>query len=429
LPEQWLGRGLVSLQALDLSPEKDSLQTAIAFILTCLGLFFLSLPRSALISVAQWAAFTSLLLLVTVFLEFAHQQDTFKIFTGLEGMALPTATAFALLGWGIMLAKVEQGFFSIMVQNMSGGAVVRRLMLLMGLFPPLLGWLPVLLGNDEMTHARLESLLMSLMVVMIVLTIIHLAYRLEREERLRTQAQEEATQHQAELAQIVSLNRMGEMASGIAHELNQPLAAVANYASACQRLLSAGEEPQRLVEPLQAIQQQALRASEIIRRLRTLVRKQPPHKTKACLEQVIHEALHLTKNASVKLNVPLLLELDDAVPDIAIDTIQIQQVISNIVQNALDAMQTIPIQRRQVLVRNFVNAEGWVQVAISDTGPGMEEELKARVFEAFVTTKGKQGMGIGLSLCRSIIEAHGGRLWVESEVGQGATFAFTLPPN
>jgi two-component system sensor kinase FixL len=147
------------------------------------------------------------------------------------------------------------------------------------------------------------------------------------------------------------------------------------------------------------------------------------------LEQVIHEALHLTKNASVKLNVPLLLELDDAVPDIAIDTIQIQQVISNIVQNALDAMQTIPIQRRQVLVRNFVNAEGWVQVAISDTGPGMAEELKTQVFEAFVTTKGKQGMGIGLSLCRSIIEAHGGRLWVESEVGQGATFAFTLPPN
>ncbi|MBO0612951.1 GHKL domain-containing protein [Thiothrix fructosivorans] len=427
LPDQWLGRGLVSLQVFNLSPEKDSLQTAVAFILTCTGLFLLSLQRPILISVAQWSAFISLMLLVTVFFGFAHQEDMFAVFTHERGMALPTATAFALVGWGIILAKVENGFFSIMAHDASSGLVVRWVMFLMAWFPPLLGWLPVLLVSDWLTHTRVESLLASVMVVAIVLTIIHLAYRLEREERLRTQAQEEAEQHQTELSRMVNLNTMGEMASGIAHELNQPLAAVANYASACQRLLSAGEDAQRLSEPLRAIQQQALRASEIIRRLRTLVRKQPPHKTHACLEQVIHEALHLTKSSSRKLNVPLLLELDDAVPDIAIDTIQIQQVILNIVQNAIDAMQAIPIQRRQVLVRSFVPAEGWVQVAISDTGPGIAEELKARVFEAFVTTKGKHGMGIGLSLCRSIIEAHGGRLWVESEPGQGATFAFTLP--
>ena len=204
---------------------------------------------------------------------------------------------------------------------------------------------------------------------------------------------------------------------------------MANYSTACLRLLQSGEDATRLQEPLRAIQQQALRASEIIRRLRALVRKQPPHKVKACLEQVIHEALNLIKASNKRLNVPLLLELEDGVPDVFMDVIQIQQVIMNIVRNAIEAMQDVISQRRQVLVRSFMNREGLVQVDISDTGPGMDEEFKQQVFNAFVTTKGKDGMGIGLSLCRSIIEAHGGRLWVESEPGQGATFSFTLPVN
>ena len=416
------------LWLLDLASFRDSPQTGVAFILTCIGLFFLGLERPILISVAQWAAFISLMLLVTVFFGFAHQEDMFEVLTGAEGMALPTATAFALVGWGILLAKVEQGFFRIMASDASGGLVVQRVMFLMALLPPLLGWLPMLLVSG-LTHTQVESLLASVMVLAIILIIIRLAYQLDTEERLREQVQQEANQHQSELAHMVNLNTMGEMASGIAHEINQPLAAVANYANACLRMIQSGEEPQRLQEPLRAIQQQALRASEIIRRMRTLVRKQAPHKVKACLEQVIYEALHLTKTGGKKLNVPLLLELDDAVPDVSIDVIQIQQVIMNIVRNAIEAMQEIISQRRQVLVRSFVNKEGFVQVDISDTGPGMAAEFKQQVFDAFVTTKGNNGMGIGLSLCRSIIEAHGGRLWVESEPGQGATFSFTLPVN
>lgn len=109
------------------------------------------------------------------------------------------------------------------------------------------------------------------------------------------------------------------------------------------------------------------------------------------------------------------------------DVIQIEQVILNIVQNAIDAMREITSQRRQVMVRCFINPDGMVQVDISDTGPGMDANLKEHVFDAFVTTKGQKGMGIGLSLCRSIIEGHGGHLWVKSEPGQGATFSFTLP--
>lgn len=429
LPNALLSQSLTPLTWLNLSAAKDSSQTGVAFILTCIGLFFLSLNRRAWINVSQWAAFFSITLLVVVFFGYAHQEDMFKVFTDETGMALPTATAFALVGWGIILTKVEQGFFRIMASDTVGGVVARRIMFLMALFPPLLGWLPVLLEYDALTHAQVESLLASAMVMAIVLIVIRLAYQLDREETLREQAQHEILQHQTDLEQMVRLNTLGEMASGIAHELNQPLAAVANYASACQRILQAEGASTRLQEPLQAIQQQALRASEIIRRMRALVRKQPPHKVMACVEQVIHEALHLSKMGTSRLDVPLLLELDDTVPDIPLDIIQIQQVILNIVQNARDSLRTTPSHRRQILVRSFLNQAGCVQVDISDTGSGMDAELKQRVFDAFVTTKGAHGMGIGLSLCRSIIEAHGGRLWVESEPQQGATFSFTLPVN
>jgi signal transduction histidine kinase len=426
-PNLLLGRGLEWLGVFGLTPLKDSPQTAAGFVLTSIGLFFLSLDHPKLVNVAQWSALGSVMLLLVVFFGYAHKEDIFYVFTGELGMALHTATAFALLGWGIVLAKVEKGFFSIMASDGSGGLVVRRVMFLMALFPPLLGWLPVLLVSNWLTPTEVESLLAALMVLVIIMIVIRLAYQLDHEETLRERAQDEVRQHQADLAHVVRLNTMGEMASGIAHELNQPLAAVANYASACQRLIQSGEEPQRLQEPLAAIHKQAMRASEIIRRLRTLVRKQQPQKVSACLEQVIHEALQLSKMSAMKHHVPLLLELDDAVPDIKIDIIQIQQVILNIVQNAIDAMGETDVYRRQVLVRSYLNPEGMVQVDISDTGPGIAAELKPRVFDAFVTTKGNSGMGIGLSLCRSIIEAHGGNLWVESGQGQGATFSFTLP--
>lgn len=414
--------GLSTLSSLPSSP-----QTGLAFILTSAGLLLLSLNRPKLVNVAQWSALFSVMALVVVFFGYAHKENMFYVFADDVGIALHTATAFALTGWGIILAKVEKGFFSIMASNGAGGLVVRRVIILMALFPPLLGWLPVLLHSSWLTHTQVESMLAAVMVLIVVAMVIRLAYRLEAEETLRTSAEKSARQHQADLAHMVRLNIMGEMASGIAHELNQPLAAVANYAGACQRMIHAGQDAQRLLEPLDGIQKQARRASEIIRRLRAFVRKQQPHKVQTSLEHVIHEALLLIKTSGGKHNIPLMLELSDSVPDIKMDAIQIEQVILNIVQNAVDAMNETASQCRQVMVRSFVNPEGMVQVNITDTGPGMDAELKERIFDAFVTTKGQKGMGIGLSLCRSIIEAHGGRLWVESEAGQGATFSFTLP--
>lgn len=406
---------------------RSSPETALAFCMVSTGLFFLGIRRQQLVSVAQWAALLSVMGLVAVFFGYAHQEQLFYTYPGRQGMSLLTATAFALLGWGVILAKVEQGFLGIMAKDSAGAEVARRVMFMMAVFPPLLGWLPVLLHSEVLSHTQIESLLATAMVLGVNIIVIRLAYRLDHQAMLRERAEDASRQHQADLAHIVRLSTMGEMASGIAHELNQPLTAVTNYAGACQRMIHAGQDAQRLLEPLDSIQKQARRASEIIRRLRAFVRKQQPQKTQVCLEQLIHEALLLIKTSVFKHHIPVLLSLEDNVPDIRVDVIQIEQVILNIVQNAIDAMRDTDSHRRQILIRSHLTPDGMVQTNITDTGPGMDAELKQQVFDAFVTTKGQAGMGIGLSLCRSIIEAHGGRLWVESEPGQGATFAFTLP--
>lgn len=416
----WLGVDSLSI-------EKSSPHTAIAFTLTSVGLLCLSLERPLLVNLAQWMAFISIMGLVVVFFGFAHKENMFYLFTGSIGMSLLTATGFALLGWGIILARVDKGFFRIMASDRSGGLVVRRVMSLMGLFPPLLGWLPTLVHSNVLTHTQVESMLAAFMVLVIIVIVIRLAYQLEHQENLRAQAEEVSRQHQADLAHMVRLNTMGEMASGIAHELNQPLAAITNYASASLRLLQTdASNCTRIEEPLQGILRQAVRSSEIIRRLREFVRKQQPNKTRVNIHDLIHGSLVLVRGEAAKNRTPILVEVDDKLPEVHVDAIQIEQVLLNIVQNALDALRNTESYRRQVIVRGYLNENGDVQVDVTDTGPGMEEELKKQVFDAFVTTKGGKGMGIGLSLCRSIVESHGGRLWVESEPGQGATFSFTL---
>lgn len=402
-------------------------QAALAFFLTSIGLLFLGTRRLQLVNAAQWAALLSEMALVAIFLGFAHKEDMFYALSGHHGMGLPTATAFALLGWGIILAKVEHGFLRIMAQDSAGGTVARRVIFLMAIFPPMLGWLPLLLDSPWLSHTQLESLLAAAMILLIIIMVIRLAYRLDHHAQLHEQAETLARQHQADLAHMARLSTMGEVASGIAHELNQPLAAIKNYASACQRLLQGEHDPARIAAGLEHIQQQALRASEIIRRLREFVRKQQPHKSPTAIATVVHNALSLAKVTLTKQNIPLLLELEEGLPAVQVDAIQIEQVILNIVQNAVDALQETEPQRRQILVRAYRAGDAEVQVEISDTGPGMDADLKGRVFDAFMTTKGQHGMGIGLALSRSIIEAHGGRLWVETEAGQGTTFAFTLP--
>lgn len=244
----------------------------------------------------------------------------------------------------------------------------------------------------------------------------------------RQRNEEQARQHQAELTHMARLNIMGELATGIAHELNQPLSAIATYADVGLRMVETGlKQPEKLREALQCAHDQAVRASEIISHLRQLVSKHAPQKTTVDLNELINQVIYFMKNDSRMQGVKFEQKLTINLPCILGDCIQIEQVLLNLLLNSAEVMQAASSLKRKVTVSTILNGDGYIQVAVADSGPGMSAETLERVFEPFVTTKGVKGMGMGLSICRSIIEAHGGRLWAESQLGHGATFLFTLP--
>lgn len=244
----------------------------------------------------------------------------------------------------------------------------------------------------------------------------------------RWRSEQKAKLHQAELAHMARLNTMGEMATGMAHELNQPLTAIATYADAGLRILkSSCTYGDNIKQALEGSRDQARRASEIIRHLRQLVRKQPPLKKDTNLNALIKQAVSFMQFGTAKHKQNINLKLDQHLPLVSVDTIQLEQVLLNLIRNSLEAMQSAKSATKEVTLSSGVNAEGWVQISVADTGPGIDAKTLQHIFEPFMTSKGSAGMGMGLSICRSIMEAHNGRLWAESVPGQGATFYVTLP--
>ncbi|NEV60444.1 PAS domain-containing sensor histidine kinase [Thiorhodococcus minor] len=239
-------------------------------------------------------------------------------------------------------------------------------------------------------------------------------------------AEQESRQHQAELVHVCRLSTMGEVATGMAHELNQPLSAIVNYANGCTRRLQSGVgQPQELVGAMDQITAQAKRASEIIRRLRALVGKQPPTRTHADLNHLVREVCSFLEFETTRLGVRILLDLSEEAIPICVDLVQIEQVLLNLVGNALDALEMRPEGRRQLRIRSDVDS-GKAHVSVADSGPGIAPERIATLFDAFVTTKEK-GMGMGLAISQTIVENHEGRIWAESDVGVGSTFHLNLP--
>ena len=239
----------------------------------------------------------------------------------------------------------------------------------------------------------------------------------------RKRAEEEARQRQAELAHVLRVSAMGEMAAGLAHELNQPLAAIVNYARGCaRRLADAGAAPD-LLAALDGIANEALRAGDVVRGLKRVIRKEPPRVSHIDLNEVARDAVVLIGSEAGERGVNLRLELEPDLPGLRADRIQIEQVILNLVRNAVDAITT----GAGIVCLRTARCDGhMVRAEVADTGEGIAPEWRERVFAPFFTTK-SNGLGMGLSISRTIIEAHGGRLWVEPNADAGATFTFTLP--
>src|SRR5258706_8186633 len=232
---------------------------------------------------------------------------------------------------------------------------------------------------------------------------------------------------QAELARVTRVTTLGEMTASIAHEVNQPLAAVLNAAAACRRWLD-GSTP-NLDEARCAVDwifNEGNRAGEVIRRVRSLANKTDIEKVSLDVNDVVREAIALVQRELIGHRVSLRMELAPALPMILGDRVQLQQVIINLVMNGIEAMQSVTDQPRELVIRSNQDETHRVLVTVTDSGVGISAENADRLFNAFFTTKAS-GMGMGLSICRSIIEAHGGRMSAANNVGPGARFQFTLP--
>jgi C4-dicarboxylate-specific signal transduction histidine kinase len=239
---------------------------------------------------------------------------------------------------------------------------------------------------------------------------------------------EQAQQHQAELAFMARLNTMGEMATGLAHELNQPLSAINTYADVAIRMLDSGiKQPDKFREVVEGSRKQAIRASEIIRHLRQLVKKQGSEKAEVNLNEMVVNVVGFLEGEIQKRDIGLLLHLHGDLPRLVVDNIQIEQVLINLLRNALEVEWPVSSTAHEITIRTAIIDNKFVQTAISDNGVGMSSEILSQIFNPFFSTKGKRGMGMGLSICRSIVESHDGRLWATSEPGQGSTFFFNLP--
>jgi two-component system, LuxR family, sensor kinase FixL len=232
---------------------------------------------------------------------------------------------------------------------------------------------------------------------------------------------------QGELLHVSRLSDMGQMASALAHELNQPLSAIMNYVNATKRTLEKGAEADlgKAREFIDKANEQTARAGQIIRNLRTFVEKREASKKTEGLNSIIQDSVSLgLVGAAADSNVVVSLELARGLPSVLADRVQIQQVVMNLTRNAIEAMEAV--DRRELTVRTSVEDGGFVRVDVIDTGPGLAKEVMERLFQPFVTTK-DSGMGIGLTICQSIVQAHDGRIWATPNSNGGTTFSFRLP--
>lgn len=243
----------------------------------------------------------------------------------------------------------------------------------------------------------------------------------------RRLAEEQARQRQAELAHVARLSTLGEMTTTLAHELNQPLGAIANYSQACWRTLKANTDaPEMLFSALEQITAQARRAGEIVRRLRMFVRKSDGMRRPTDINALVTETLQFIETDTRERRVQLQLDLATALPVVHVDAVQVQQVLLNLIRNAIEAMNGVSRDARTLIICTQLASESSLRLRVRDTGPGLDEVAMQRVFESFYTTK-PHGVGMGLSISRSIVEAHGGRIWVEAPADGGVEFNFTLP--
>ena len=239
---------------------------------------------------------------------------------------------------------------------------------------------------------------------------------LDKKARLRGQ----------QLAHVFRLSTMEEMASGMAHEISQPLAAIVNYTRGCVRYLEIGQDPKQLTEIMEKTVAQAERAGEVIHRLKNFFCKGQLVKTACAINSVIRETASFMRSELNVSKTKIDFNLSKDLPLISVDKIQVQQVLLNMIQNAIEAMKEIDARKRRITIQTIPIDENTIEITVSDSGPGFSREIITKVFKPFFTTKA-HGRGMGLAICRSIIEAHGGQFTINPNTNNQSWIRFTLP--
>ncbi|HTI50618.1 MAG TPA: PAS domain-containing protein [Planctomycetaceae bacterium] len=243
----------------------------------------------------------------------------------------------------------------------------------------------------------------------------------------RRRAERQSRRLLEELAQTGRISTLGEMASGLSHELNQPLAAIVAYVDACLELVESGKmDNQQLAVVLRSVSNQAERAGQIIHRLRKMIRRSQPVRAPMSVNDAVREIAVLLESETRQADVTVDLELGDGLPDAAADFLQVQQVVQHLVRNGLEAMADVPTDQRRLMIATRPTPAGEVEIAVRDFGHGLAAASAEQIFEPFFSTK-TNGLGLGLSISRTIVEAHGGRIWITPNATHGVTARFTLP--
>jgi NO-binding membrane sensor protein with MHYT domain len=279
--------------------------------------------------------------------------------------------------------------------------------------------------HGAQVSAGLDQTNLALAVASITFVILAFASVASLFERRR--AEEALRQAQANLAHLSRVMTLGELTASISHEVNQPIAAIATNSQVCLRLLALDTpRPEEMRAALERIVRDANRASEVVQRIRALAKRSQPQMVSLDINDVIREAILLVQREVLSHGVSMRTELAFGLPTVLGDRVQLQQVVINLLMNGVEAMAPITDRPREILIRSQLHEDGQVLVAVLDSGIGLDTETAERLFTAFFTTK-PSGMGMGLSISRSIIRAHGGRLWASPNNDHGAAFQFTVP--